>query len=166
MKHLQEMIVDLAKGQETIENVYNAMCREIVRAVGSTRASIWLFNMTHDAIVCQSLFDIRTGEYTSAIRLTEEDFPEYFQEIKAKGAIIAPDAHNHPATACFTEAYFMPLDIYSLLDHVAVQNGQQVAVLCCEHCGDIREWTQTDESFLRQMAVILAITFKYRSHAA
>lgn len=166
MEHLKEMIMSLAKGQETIENVYNAICKTIVDAVGSTRASVWLFNLTNDAIVCQSLYDSRTGEYFSEIRLTEDEFPDYFDAIKSDGFISAADAHQHPSTAGFTEAYFLPLDIYSLLDFVVVNNGKQVAVLCCEHCGDIREWTKGDEAYLKQMANILALTFKFKSHAA
>lgn len=166
MEHLKLMILRLAKGEESIENVYQAICKEITEKVGSTRASVWLFNLTHDAIICQSLYDTRTKEYFTNIRLSEEDFPQYFEAVKHDLLLVADDAMSHPATSCFNEFYFEPLEIRSLLDVAVLNAGKLTAVLCCEHCEDIRNWTEEDIAYVRSMATVLSLTFRYKSTAA
>lgn len=158
---LRSLVLGVSKGTYTIEEVYNAMCKNICENVGSTRASIWLFNDLHTNIKCQSLYDTRTEEYYKDFILKEDDFPVYFEVVKNELKIVANDAENHYATKDFTDVYFIPNDIRSLLDHVVLQSGEPKGVLCCEHCGEIKNWTEEDENYLKQMAVILGMTFKF-----
>lgn len=58
--------------------------------------------------------------------------------------IDAHDAHNDPRTSCFTENYFKPLGICSLLDAPIRTSGKLTGVICLEHTGEIRQW-QTEE---------------------
>jgi GAF domain-containing protein len=73
---------------------------------------------------------------------------------------------SHPATSCFNEFYFEPLEIRSLLDVAVLNAGKLTAVLCCEHCEDIRNWTEEDIAYVRSMATVLSLTFRYKSTAA
>lgn len=150
---------------DTLDDLYRAICQDIVEHVGSSRASIWLFNGVKDAITSQCLFDSRDGTFSSGVTLSEDDFPQYFDAIKRDLKIVAPDAEHHPATSCFDEIYFTPLDIRSLLDFVILEGTSPIAVLCCEHCGVIKDWTEADVKYLHQMSAVLGMTFKVRAKA-
>lgn len=158
---LKTMVMGISKGTYTLDDVYKEMCKAICENVGTTRSSIWLFNDFHSAIVCQCLYDTRTGEFYKDIKLKSDDFPSYFDAIKNDLKIIANDAENHPATKEFTDLYFIPNDIRSLLDHVVLNSGEPTGVLCCENCEYIKEWSEENENFLKQMSVILGLTFKF-----
>lgn len=158
------LIMKLAKGELSLQEVYNELAKQITEQVGSTRASLWLFNASKDAIVLQALYDTRTEEFASGSKLTEDDFPQYFEAIRRDLRVIAPAAHTHPATSCFSELYFEPLGIESLLDLVILNAGEPAAVLCCEHCGEQKQWSDDDMVFLEKMAAAFSMTFKYKSN--
>jgi GAF domain-containing protein len=159
MRASRLLLGDYSKGRVTAAAVHQAVCQDIVRHVGSTRASIWYFSPLQDRIVCACLLDIRTGFIEQGAELQEDDFPEYFSAIRDNEIVRASDAVRHPATQCFDELYFMPNGITSLLDVVITTGRRHVAILCCEHCDGVREWNASDEAYLRQMAVVLRLSF-------
>lgn len=165
MDRARAALASFRNNPDGLEDVYRAICQDITEHVGSTRASIWLFNEVRDAIVSQCLHDTRDGSFSSGVTLAEDDFPEYFEAIKKDLKIIAADAEHHPATRCFDDIYFTPLDIRSLLDFVVLAGAEPIAVLCCEHCGVIKDWSDADVKYLHQMSALLAMTFKVRARA-
>ena len=152
---LSRYSADMASARE----VHETLCRDIVEHVGSTRASIWYFNAECDALKCAYLVDVRRPDVGQGTVLLAQDFPEYFTAITKNVYVRAVDAVNDPATQCFAELYFAPLDISSLLDFVILINKIPVAVLCCEHCSEIREWTRENQEYLHNMAVLLRLSF-------
>jgi GAF domain-containing protein len=147
---------------ESLRRVFDAACRDIVDNLQVTRASIWFLTPKGDAIVCDSLFDSRSGIGERGVELRRSDYPEYFDAIAKDEKIIASDAASHPATACFQDSYFRPNDIHSLLDHIVIVENLPVAILCCEQCGSVRRWTDVEELYLYQMATLIGIAFQTR----
>lgn len=166
MDKARAALTQLKSNPGAIDAVFEAVCRDIVDHVKSTRASVWHLNGVQDAITCAALFDSRDDSVQRGTRLDEESFPEYFGAIKRDLRIVAEDAAHHPATACFDEVYFAPLDIRSLLDVCVIVGGQPVAVLCCEHCGTVRPWTAEDIAYLDKMGALLAMALKQQLKAA
>lgn len=156
MEATRRAFAEFRAGTKTAQDMYRTMCRDIVENVGSTRASIWTLSPLQDRIVCLSLLDARTGAYSSGSVLSEEDFPEYFHALRKDGVLVAPDACEHPATRCFDEVYFVPNEIRSLLDIVVRDGATPVAVQCCEHCGAIKQWTDSDREYLEGMSSMLS----------
>lgn len=140
--------------------LWDAVAHDLTAHVGSTRASLWVFEEFGTRIRCLSLLDTRTGVHHRDAVLDEGDFPAYFEAIRTDLRIVAPLAAVHPATMCFDELYFAPNDIRSLLDHVVLVNDQPAAVLCCEHCGEPRDWTPAHGAYLEQMAVLVKMALK------
>lgn len=149
-----------------LPELYRAVATDLTEAIGSTRASLWIFEEYGTRIRCLALHDTRTGAITEGAVLTEQDFPDYFHAIRTDLKIVAPLAAVHPATMGFDEAYFVPNDIRSLLDHVVLVNDQPAAVLCCEHCGAPRDWTGADTAYLEQMAVLIKMALRIVPAAA
>lgn len=162
MDDIRKMAQHVRQNPDIRMDLMEAVCRSITVTVGSTRASVWAFSELHDYLTCECLFDVRTRAFDAGTRLSEDDFQEYFDAIRSDLKVVAPDAHEHPATRCFNDLYFTPNDIVSLLDYVILDGGEPVAVLCCEQCGDIRHWRPKDMDFLHAMSAALAPAFRRR----
>jgi len=160
MQRARTALNEYRSNPKTVGALWEAVSRDIVDNVGSTRASVWQMNVLQDAITCLTLFDKRTDSVLSGIVLKEDDFPPYFDAIKRDMKVIADDAATHPATSCFDEVYFVPNDIRSLLDFVIMDGSTPIAVLCCENCGSVRSWTDADIGYLQSMAALVRIAFK------
>jgi GAF domain-containing protein len=162
MERARAALAAFKAGSTPIASVYEAICQDITTHVGATRASVWTMQSSalNASITSVCLFDTRDGSFSSGVTLSEEAFPEYFEAITRDLKIVAPDAITHPATSCFDEVYFSPLDIRSLLDFVILEKGRPVAVLCCEHCAEQKQWTQKDLDYLQAISTVVGFAMK------
>ena len=129
------------------------------------RASVWLRDEVLDAIVCQDLFD-GSGTHGHGTILRRVDFPAYFAALDRSVVIPAEDAHQHPATACFSEPYLEPLGIGAMLDAPIWRGGKAVGVLCLEHLGGPRPWSEGDQNYAMQVALICGLYYEQHQRLA
>jgi len=127
--------------------------------LGVERASVWLRDKAQDAIVCQDLFDGGTVHSRNTL-LRRADYPRYFASLDQSVVIPADDAHRHPATSCFSAAYLKPLGIGAMLDAPIWRGGEAVGVLCLEHVGGPRPWSEADCAFATQVALICGLYYE------
>ena len=127
---------------------------------GADRVSLWTFE--HDLTQIRSIicYDGPSGSFSSNAVLRKRDFAPYFDAILNQNVVTAPDAHRHPATACFTEAYFIPNNIVSLLDYVLHQDFQPKGVICCESIGKPTLWKKSDVDMLKKIAFACSLYFE------
>ena len=144
---------------EDLPEFFQYTADRIAETLGTARVSIWLFDETHSAIVCKALFPSMGHTHESGARLSAADYPVYFQAISNHESILADDARTHPATREFTASYLDPLGITSMLDLPIRVGGTLAGVLCCEHTGPARQWTQEEHKFAMSAAsyVMLAL---------
>ena len=57
-------------------------------------------------------------------------------------------------------------DLSLLLDFVVLIGDRPVAVLCCEHCAEQKQWTQADSDYLQAMSSVLTFGLKQQERAA
>lgn len=162
MKLSKEAFQELRNGQLAVSDFWNVVCQEITDNIGSSRASLWTFDAKRESIYCEALYDARDGRFSYGTVLRAKDFPSYFAAILQEAQVVAPDARKHPSTSCFNQLYFEPNDIHSLLDFILIDGVTPIGVLCCEHCGDVKQWTDGDVRYLQAIASILGSTLRTR----
>lgn len=137
------------------------LSRTLVQEIGCTRASFWFYaGPLQDQAVCESLYDASDQQWSSGMVLHEDDFGDYFAAMREGRVLVASDARQHPATACFNESYFEPLNIYSLLDVGIDIDGLPLGLVCCENTAQIKEWSQPDLQYLQQAAAMVSLAMK------
>jgi signal transduction histidine kinase len=94
--------------------------------------------------------------------LLESDHPRYFLEIRGAGVIAIDDAQNDARSAELLE-YLRIRKIASLLDVPVSTRGSRVGVLCHEHTGAIRHWTDSDIDFAIATAQTVAAALEARA---
>lgn len=133
------------------------LMEETAKCLEISRASIWYFNIDKDTITCQVQYDIETGDQGVGMELKKADLPIYMQAIINDNVIIAYDARNYHLTSEFNDSYFIPNNIYSILDIPLFVDGQNIGVVCLEQKHQIRNWAEEEISFTQSIVDLAAI---------
>ena len=141
---------------------YEQLTLTLTEETGSTRASLWVYPdpLLRDRIECLKLYDRTDQAWSEGSVLKEDDFGPYFEAMRKDNLIVAADARQHPTTECFTDIYFEPLGIYSLLDVGINMGGQPWGLFCCENTTDVLDWTPQHVEYLRQVGTLLGFALK------
>lgn len=148
-----------------IEGALKCITESLARGLNTSRASIWLYNKDHTAIVCEALYVREEGLHSRGMELKAQDFPAYFSFLTEERILAAHDAHTHHATVEFSHVYLKPLGIASMLDAPIRLNGVVVGVICCEHVGAQRKWNAAEEIFVANMTDIVARAYQAKARA-
>jgi GAF domain-containing protein len=152
----------LMDGSTQPADFYQEITRTLAEQMGSTRASLWIYPdpLMRDRIECLSLYDRTDAAWSQGAVLKEDDFGPYFEAMRRDNLIVASTARSDPTTACFTEPYFEPLGIYSLLDVGINMGGQPWGLFCCENTTDVLTWTPQHVEYLRQVGTLVGFALK------
>lgn len=144
----QSPAVDGGDQAQAIRLVLDCACE----GLAVERAGVWFYDGEREAIVCELLIDRRNRDELRDIRLNAEQFPTYFQALATERVIAAADACADPRTAEFRDSYLQPLGINAMLDAPIRHHGRMVGIICCEHLGPPREWSQDEATFAGALA--------------
>lgn len=115
------------------------------------RVSLWFYGATSQSMVCHTLLDAGTL-HQEAVELHATEYPNYFKALSNERAIVADDAQTNPHTIEFS-AHYLPLyNIRSMLDLPIRHLGKMIGIICCEHCGEPRQWQATEVRFAGSLA--------------
>ncbi|MDG1750949.1 MAG: hypothetical protein P8I03_04715 [Thalassotalea sp.] len=159
LEHYEELTACVSSPDNNINEKLQTICRKIKAiAPNANRVSLWLFNQEANEIFCLMCLD-SGDELTNGQSLKKIDFPEYFDHILKNKVLSASDARENPATTCFNEVYFEPLNIFSLLDFIFHFQFKPTGVICCEREGDTTQWSKVDINALKRVANITSMFF-------
>jgi len=144
------------------QDFYQELTQTLAEEMACTRASLWIYPDAElrDSIVCLKLYDRTDRAWGDGTVLKEDDFGPYFEAMRRDNLIVAADARHDPITDCFTEIYFEPLGIVSLLDVGINIGGQPWGLFCCENTTDVIDWTPQHVEYLRQVGTLLGFALK------
>jgi len=126
------------------------------RTLEVSRVGIWTGTEATGKITCMNLYDATTGQHSSGLEIRATDYPDYFEAISIGLCVDAHDARVDPRTRGFLDTLLEPLGITSLLDSAIRVSGMVEGVICFEHTGPARVWTEDEVSFASQIADQLA----------
>ena len=127
-------------------------------ALDVERVGVWM--LEPDALVAATQYQRSGAVHTSGRRILNASCPVYIAALQERRAIVAHDARTDPATRELAENYLIPMGITSLLDAPLYRRGEVVGVVCHEHVGPARRWTQTDIDFASSVADMLGMIFE------
>lgn len=155
-----ELTLALSKTTLAKMNKHREICRCVVSVIPkANRITLWKFNPEKTAIICLVLFENQAFHVPDNLILRQEDFPVYFDAVLKNDVVVASDARSNPDTSCFTEGYFKPNNIHSLLDYVFHDDLSPLGVICCEATDSAVTWSQQDIAALKRVAQTTSIFF-------
>lgn len=150
------------EGGRGIGGALDHAARVCARALNVERVGIWLFDAAYDHLVCQANYTLSEDASSGGDTLDIRSFPVYRVALRQRRAIVADDAQHDPHTAELTESYLAPLGITAMLDAPLYRAGDVAGVVCLEHVGPPRRWTQQEIDFASSLADIVSIVFEQR----
>ena len=166
LRRQNELLFSLAKREEIDDGHFESALQIITEAatagMSCDRASVWLYDDACSKITCVDLHESSKQAHASGVELNKTDFPGYFEALAESRQIVADDAHRHPATREFSQPYLTPLGIGALLDAPIRFHGKTVGVVCHEHVGPARGWTQDEQNFAASLADLVARSMEAR----
>ncbi|MES2883283.1 MAG: PAS domain-containing protein [Pseudomonadota bacterium] len=130
-----------------------------VAGLAVARVGVWLWDEPRESLSCVHLYDRREGHSDNHdTRISRRDYPRYFEALDEERPITAHDAVHDPRTADLAKDYLLPEGIGSMLDTPIRLDGETAGVICCEHVGPPRDWSEPEASFAATLANTLGRT--------
>ena len=126
------------------------------RVTRCNRVSYWKY--ANDILTCENQYELEANSFSRGIVLKKENYPIYFELIKSRKQICAPDVFSKYELSEFTENYFLEYDIKSILDIPFFINGELIGVLCLEATKSKINWDNEDINFARSISDIISLT--------
>lgn len=162
LRHQNHLLLELARHDAIdvgdLGRGLAAITEAAAAGLGCERSSVWLYSEGGQSIRCVDLFLRSTGAHESGLELFARDFPRYFVALAEDRTIAAADAHTHPATQEFSAVYLQPLGIGAMLEAPIRRLGRLVGVLCSEHVGGTRHFSEEEQRFAASAADMVART--------
>jgi PAS domain S-box-containing protein len=163
-KRQRETLVDLATSDPVTNGDFETALEEITETAADVldvdRVNVWLTDDEgNGALTCVDSYDRETGDHTSGETLSADDHPQYIEALETNRAIAVNDARTDPRTAELS-SFLDEYDIGALLDGTLRLEGDVVGVICHEHCGGPREWTEDEIEFVSDIADIVHRAFR------
>ena len=138
------------------EKFLQAMCKTVCTQLHVERVGIYLFcdqNLSLNEII---LYSALTDKFSSGEILKRVDFPDYFSALETNRIIDAHNAATDSRTSEFAGNYLKKYNIASLLDAGLYHAGKLQGVICIEHTGKVRKWTEAESVFLMSISDFLS----------
>ncbi|MEO8840343.1 MAG: GAF domain-containing sensor histidine kinase [Kofleriaceae bacterium] len=140
---------------EAYENAVRIATEVSAHALGVERVGVWHLQGARE-LELTHLYTASTRRHsTERVRITLPDPSAYGVALHARRAIVADDVATNPQTAEL-DFYYEPLGITSMLDAPFYYGGNVSGVICHEHVGAARTWSDGDVSLACSIADMAA----------
>lgn len=131
--------------------------RVSARTLGVARVGVWF--MSGDSLYRARVHGAEDARREDVV-LPLGKWPEYVEAIASRRVIAADDVRTDPRTAALVPGYCEPLGITSMLDAPLFLTGEIRGIVCHEHIGPPRSWTQREIDFATSVADMLGALFE------
>ncbi len=130
------------------------------RTIDTERVGIWRYLEDRSAIYCIDLYELSRARHTSQPAIPVDPGLPYFEALAASQVIAATDAHTDTRTSAFSKTYLSAAGITSMMDVPFYLFGKLEGVICYEHTGPIRRWTEDEQMFAIALSNLIALAYE------
>jgi signal transduction histidine kinase len=153
-----------ASPESRLRDLWLQLAETSASSLNVERVGVWILVDENRALRCRYLLQYSSHQVYQGAVLRAQDFPNYFQALEQQRTIAVEDAPGDPLTAELREAYLEPLGITSLLDAPVYVGGKVAGVVCHEHIGAPRVWTDAERDFAATVADTIARVYGEYEH--
>ena len=150
-KRLETLLNDVSKSKLVdmgdLNQASSLILDSVLKGLEVNRAGIWLFDEGLSGIRCFLLKDATMEVPSEELVLHRQDYPNYFAALDEDRVIAANDAPTASETKEFAKGYLDVLGITSMLDTPIRHSGSTVGIICSEHRGEPRCWSDDEVVF-------------------
>ena len=171
---LLRLATDDAVADGSFETAIRTITEATARVLDVDRVNVWLADpepaieegeTSERVLHCVDDYDRRAGEHGAGARLRIDEHPTYLEALETNRAVAVDDAESDPRTAELAD-YLADQDVGALLDGTLRSGGDVIGMVCHEHVGGRREWTDDEVEFASDVAEIVHRAVRNRERAA
>jgi signal transduction histidine kinase len=140
--------------------------REILRVdsniLGVECVSYWRYRFP-TSIVCELGYHQSIKAFDRGLELRSAEAPAYFDEVRRSPILAIEDAPRDARTRDL-RAYLASRQIGAMLDTAVRVGGQAVGILCHEHVGGTRRWSEQEQQLAFAIGQMIATRVASRAH--
>jgi len=160
---LRDALLDISRhpfvsDEASLERILSASSE----ALSCPRVGLWMFQADNSELRCSALFQDGKIQLNLPIVLYRDKTPRYFDALNNLLTLAAHDAANDPKTSEFKDNYLLQNNIGAMLDVPVSVCGKMVGVLCHEHVGSARHWTDEERVFCCGISALASQSLEHR----
>jgi len=126
--------------------------------LGVTRVGVWSLSEDRTTLRRVALHDLRRPDEQSAedLELPLADWPSYRAALSSRRVVATDDALTDLRTSQLAESYLLPHGVTSMMDAPLFLRGEVWGVVCHEHTGAPRSWSDREVAFAVSVADMLS----------
>jgi len=126
--------------------------------LGVTRVGVWSLAEDRSVLRRVALYDVRNSDEQTIpdLELPLSEWPSYLAAVTCRRVIAANDALSDARTAELADAYLVPHGVKSMMDAPLFVRGEVWGVVCHEHTGAPRIWSDREIGFAVSVADMLS----------
>jgi signal transduction histidine kinase len=126
--------------------------------LGVTRVGVWSFADDRSTLRLVAQHDLRSPseQPSEESTLPLAAWPDYLAALSSRRVVAAADALSDPRTSQLAETYLIPHGVTSMMDAPLFLRGEVWGVVCHEHTGAPRAWSEREIAFAVSVADMLS----------
>ena len=126
--------------------------------LGVTRVGVWSLSEDRATLRRVALHDLRCPDDQTIedLELPLADWPSYQTALSSRRVVATVDALTDPRTCQLASGYLLPYGVTSMLDAPLFLRGEVWGVVCHEHTGGPRTWSEREIAFAVSVADMLS----------
>lgn len=144
-----------------LDKKLNSILKRTASSINVERSSIWYYSEDRTVLSTEKIYQLSIDDFLPGMSLMINEYPRYFMAIEQFPFIIADDVMNDPRTIEFSENYLKPLKAVSLMDVPIRVSGKVIGIICFEHTGQPRKWSNEEQIFASSIAGIINLAIEH-----
>jgi PAS domain S-box-containing protein len=171
LKRQQETLTKLTREflqeAEAITGFLHKATKDVARALGVHRAGVWRLSATEEALVCQTLYDRKNGQYVEGAHLQRTAHDDFFAALESTTILAIADAQIDPRTLSLKDNYLGPGHIKAAMYVPIMPFGQLAGLVSLEVVDHAHHWYGDERTFALAVAQVVALLWEQdeRHHA-
>lgn len=157
---LRNVILNREFSQLDLKQQLAFFCRTICAEMNVQRAGIWLLSDAGDSIESQIEWDGKSEQAKSGTILLSTDAESYLEAIKQELVLVIDDVMTDPRCAELAKVYLPQNGITSMLDCPLQGSDGLIGVMCIEHIGERRTWSEAERTFSTAIASLVSLCYE------
>jgi PAS domain S-box-containing protein len=157
MQHHNTLMKLANMPERDLDSLLRTTTEQDAEVLNVERVGVWFFTSDGSEVVCRDQFIRSKKSHESGESLKAQKYPRYFIALENIRIVAANNAIADPRTSEFANSYLLPKGITSVIDVPIRLHGQIIGLICHEHTGPAREWTNGEQDFAASVADMISL---------
>jgi len=157
---IERLSKSTAISEGDVEGISEAILLKATELLNIPRVNVWLMKEDDTGMYNLLAYNAIDKRMYNEPEILQSEYPVYFEHIGKNDIIVSSKTQNEPFNKELLTSYLIPLNIQSMMEVPILSAGKLKGIVCFEHIGTNRKWTNDEQHFAIALAQLLTITYE------